>query len=215
LNTDQLEPQPEALPKKRGRKKKQHVTATPPAGTITAQEDSFTYQNTALLGEQVEAEPSREKPKKKRGRPRKLEPLRATEEAVPELLVANKLPDPDSPPNEDKQDGSATVPSKQGDSEEKVKGMKKKATEEVEGTESKEDRLPLKEMDSNLTSPTKPESTEESPTKPGVEHKKEKSTPNKQLKETPKLSATQSKITYRVGLSKRSRIAPLLKSIKK
>ncbi|KAI3327945.1 hypothetical protein HD806DRAFT_343464 [Xylariaceae sp. AK1471] len=212
LDTDQSE----AQPKKRGRKKKQPVTETPHTEMETTNEDLYLDQNAAPLGKAAETEPSIEKPKKKRGRPRKLEPSKATEEALPESPVANELPKTDSPHDNDNLDESAAIRERHEEGgEQKANRKKSKTTDGMEGTDPKENRLPLKEMDSNSTSPSKPGSLGGSPTKTRAESKGEKLTPIAQLKETPKLSATQSKVTYRVGLSRRSRIAPLLKSIKK
>ncbi|KAI0451797.1 hypothetical protein F5B21DRAFT_362393 [Xylaria acuta] len=210
-----LEPPPEAQLKKRGRKKKQYTTEDPLTGT-DINENSNTNQTPASPQKAADAEPTPEKPKKKRGRPRKSGPSKAAEEPLPEPPVADEPPIIDSPQKDETPDTSATVSRKQENSEQKTKRKKSEVTEEAEDTGSKDDRPPLKEVDSNLRSPSKPVSTrEETPMKSREGSNEEKSTPKTQLRETPKLAASQSKPTYRVGLSKRSRIAPLLKSIKK
>ncbi|KAI8944640.1 hypothetical protein F4801DRAFT_594775 [Xylaria longipes] len=209
-----LEPQPEAQLKKRGRKRKQHTTSNFPAETDT-NEESNSNQNPASPRKAVEAEPSPKKPKKKRGRPRKSGPSKAVEEPVPEPPIADEPLITDSPQKDGDLDTSAAVSRKQENSEQKAKRKRRKVTEEVEDTESKDDRPPLEEVDSNLRSPTKSVSTREETPANSRAGSSEKSTPKIQSRETPKLAASQSKPTYRVGLSKRSRIAPLLKSIRK
>ncbi|KAI0435933.1 hypothetical protein F4803DRAFT_263905 [Xylaria telfairii] len=214
-----LEPQPEAQLKKRGRKKKQLITEEPLI-EIDTNEESHSNQNAPSPEKAAEVEPSPSKPKKKRGRPRKSGPPKAAEDPLPEPSVTGEPPITESPQKDDNADTSAAVSKTQGKGDQKGKGRKKekKTPEEVEDTESDDDRPPLKEVDSNLRSPSKPLSTsEETPAKSrsGSTEEEKKSTLKTQSKETPKSTASQSKPTYRVGLSKRSRIAPLLKSIKK
>ncbi|TGJ86771.1 hypothetical protein E0Z10_g1988 [Xylaria hypoxylon] len=218
----QPEPQPELQPelqhepltRKRGRKKKQPATKIPPAD-IEINEDLYLNQKSASPDKAAAAEPSPEKPKKKRGRPRKSDSSKAAEGPLPELPIADELPRTDSPRKDNNLDTSAAVTRKQKDSKQKAKEGKSKTSEEIEDTGSKESRLPLKEVDNNPRTPSKPVSTKESPAETRTEPRDEKATPKTQLKENPKLGASQSKVTYRVGLSKRSRIAPLLKSIRK
>ncbi|KAI0205758.1 hypothetical protein F4808DRAFT_243889 [Astrocystis sublimbata] len=99
--------------------------------------------------------------------------------------------------------------------------------------EDENDRLPLKEVDSNQPSPSKPASVmtdtkEETPVRSRSGSKEDEkndasiATPThktqakgKAPKPPTSASSSASKPTYRVGLSKRSRIAPLLKSIRK
>ncbi|KAI0485415.1 hypothetical protein F4859DRAFT_528401 [Xylaria cf. heliscus] len=211
-------PPPETQPKKRGRKKKQHTIENPLTETDT-NEDLHSNQNPTSPEKVAEAEHSPEKPKKKRGRPRKSGPSKAAEEPIPEPPMADEPPITDPPQQDDNPDTPpAAVPKKQENRNQKAQRKKGKASEEVEDPEPKDDRLPLKELDSNLQSPSKLASTdEETPakTKTKTGSGEEKSTPKPQSKETSKPAASQSKPTYRVGLSKRSRIAPLLKSIRK
>ncbi|KAI1748534.1 hypothetical protein F4782DRAFT_356616 [Xylaria castorea] len=211
-----LEAQPDAQLKKRGRKKKQSTTENLVIETDT-NEELNSNQNLVSPEKVAEAEPSPEKPKKKRGRPRKSGPSKAAEEPMPEPPIADELPVTESPQKDDSPDTSAAVSRKQANSGRKTGRKKSKATEETEDVESDDERPPLTEVDSNLRSPSKSVSTkEETPARSRAGSNEEKSTPKTQSKETPKSATTsQSKPPYRVGLSKRSRIAPLLKSIKK
>ncbi|TRX92835.1 hypothetical protein FHL15_006241 [Xylaria flabelliformis] len=203
------EPQLEVQPKKRGRKKKQPTTENLVTETDT-NEELNTDQNLVEPQKPAEPEPSPEKPKKRRGRPRKSEPSKAIEETTPEAPMADEPPITEPP---QKDDGPDSVSRKQANSESNTKRKRSKAKKEVEDTESEDDRPPLGEVDSNLRSPSKSVSAkEETPARGSSE---EKSAPKAQAKEKPKSSASQSKPTYRVGLSKRSRIAPLLKIIRK
>ncbi|KAI0432837.1 hypothetical protein F5Y09DRAFT_300535 [Xylaria sp. FL1042] len=212
----QSEPLP--LPKKRGRKRKQSATEDPPTQVEVNEELNFN-QNSAFSNKAAAVEVSPEKPKKKRGRPRKSELSKATEELLLEPPISDEQPHADSPQKAEKDDRldiSAPVSGGwEADGQQRAKGKSRRATEEDDGADSKESRLPLKEVDNNLGSPSKSSSTGESTTKVSAEPGDENSTPKKRLKESPILGASQSKLRYRVGLSRRSRIAPLLKSIKK
>ncbi|KAI1151784.1 hypothetical protein F4825DRAFT_348659 [Nemania diffusa] len=212
-DTDPPEPPPEAPAKKRGRKKKQHV-AEIPITDEEANEQSYAHQDSTSPHKAVEVEPSLENPKKKRGRPRKSGPSKGAEELLPEPDRGSELQQIDSQ-NDNNPDKSATAIKRQENAEQMAKGKKSKAAGEVEGTQSGDNRLALKELDSNLKASSTLVSAEESPTKTRVEPNDEIATPKTKLREASKLTASQSKVTYRVGLSKRSRIAPLLKSIKK
>ncbi|KAI3341352.1 hypothetical protein F4824DRAFT_448636 [Ustulina deusta] len=214
LDTDPFEPEPEALPRKRGRKKKQPATESPPA-QLEINEDSHLNQGPASPNKAATLEPSPAKPKKKRGRPRKSEFSKAAEEPLPEPPIVDEHLTTDLPQNDNNSDQSATAIRKQKDDKQKTKVKKSNATKEDEGPESEENRLPFTEVDNNLSTPSKSVSTKEPPTKAKTEPGDDKSAPKTPLKENPKLGASQSKVTYRVGLSRRSRIAPLLKSIKK
>ncbi|KAI1425578.1 hypothetical protein F5Y12DRAFT_361877 [Xylaria sp. FL1777] len=213
-DTDPFEPPPEALPRKRGRKRKQPAIDIPPTPTVL-NEDSHLNQNSTSSNKAAAVEPSLETPKKKRGRPRKSELLKAAEEQLPETPIAGEQPRTDLPQKDNNSDKSAPVITEQKDGGHRTKGKKSEATEDHKNADSKENRLPLKEVDSNPKTLAKSASIMDSPTKAKTEVGDEKSTPKTQMKETPKPGALQSKVTYRVGLSKRSRIAPLLKSIRK
>ncbi|KAI0541325.1 hypothetical protein GGR58DRAFT_16306 [Xylaria digitata] len=215
-DTDPPEPPPEAPTKKRGRKKKQPAADIPPPEEVI-NEDLDLNRNSASPGKATAAEPSLENPKKKkRGRPRKSESSKATEEPLLEPPIADELPKITSPQKESDPDNSAAVTRKQTDGKRRGRGGKGKTSEEIEGTDSAENRLPLKEVDTNLRTPSEAVSSRESPAETRTEPPRdEKTTPKAQSKENTKLGASQSKVPYRVGLSKRSRIAPLLKSIRK
>ncbi|KAI8630991.1 hypothetical protein F5Y19DRAFT_42206 [Xylariaceae sp. FL1651] len=214
LDTDELEPQPEVPPKKRGRKKKQPAVEEVSEATGT-NEDQHLIENYAAISKASETETQIEKPKKKRGRPRKLDPPKADGESLSGPAVVDEPLKAGSPPNDSKLKESAIVAEKQEDGESKVMGKKRKSLEENEDTQSTEDRLPLHEVKSNSRSPSKLCSARESSTKTGTESKDGNLMLKTPSKEIPKVAASQSKVTYRVGLSKRSRIAPLLKFIKK
>ncbi|KAI1130382.1 hypothetical protein F5Y10DRAFT_123056 [Nemania abortiva] len=207
------EPSPEVIVKKRGRKKAQPVAEIPSEET-EATEESHLKQDPASPRQETEAEPLTEKPKKRRGRPRKSEPPKAAEELLPEPHVASELPRADSSQKNNNPDESGAITREQENTGQKRKRGRRKAIEEIEDIQSKDDRLALKEVDSNLKTP-KLDSAVESPTKTRVEPNDDESTPKKVSRETPKPAASQPKVKYRVGLSKRSRITPLLKSIKK
>ncbi|RWA13326.1 hypothetical protein EKO27_g1771 [Xylaria grammica] len=189
------EPQPELATKKRGRKKKQPTSEITPAD-IETNEDSELNQNSAPLDKDAAVGPP------------------ASEEPLLEPPIANQLPKIDSPQKDNSPDKAATVTRKQS-SGQKAKGKKVQASE-IEDTDSEEDRPPLKEVDSNLRIPSEPISNRESPAEARIDPEDERpATPKTQLKENPKAGASQPKVPYRVGLSKRSRIAPLLKFIRK
>ncbi|GAP88970.1 hypothetical protein SAMD00023353_3400510 [Rosellinia necatrix] len=208
------EPQTENLPKKRGRKKKLPVSEGPHL-EVETNEHLRPNEDSTSSHRGTEMEPSLAKPKKKRGRPRKLGPSKAAQEPFPELLVDHEISGT-APPQKNPNTGmSAAIIRRQRDSEQNIRREKSEATEEVEDTESNDMTSPLKEVHDNLTTPSKPTPIGESPTKARAELNDEALTPKKQPRETPKLPPSQSKVTYRVGLSKRSRIAPLLKSIRK
>ncbi|KAJ2984804.1 hypothetical protein NUW58_g5868 [Xylaria curta] len=212
LSPPPSEPKSKALSKKRGRKRKlftENIVSEPEPS-----EDPLPGRNPTSPENADEAELPPEKPKKKRGRPRK-SPRKAAETSLLEPPIADELPKIDLPQKGESPDRPAPVVAEQRDSERKTKRKKRKTTEEAEGIESKEDRLPLKDADINKKTPSKPTPPEESPAKTEAELNDETPTPKKPSKETPKPAPSQSKVTYRVGLSKRSRIAPLLKSIRK
>ncbi|KAI0154289.1 hypothetical protein GGR57DRAFT_110387 [Xylariaceae sp. FL1272] len=201
---EQIEPRP----KKRGRKKKQPVVVddAPEAALDNFEQpvDEFTS-----MPDVVEVEVPAEKPKKKRGRPKK-ESVKTVVEAMPET---------DELGEQAEEDIKIRKPSPKKKDQDKRPSKKKKMVVdsddeeddkvEVEAEEAKpaDKKLPLKELDRNSMSPSK------SPTKkPYI--KDEVSTPKPQATDT-KVPASQTKVNYRVGLSKKSRIAPLLKIIKK
>ncbi|KAI1354118.1 hypothetical protein F5Y01DRAFT_302751 [Xylaria sp. FL0043] len=217
-DTDPFEPESESPPKKRGRKRKHPTTDDPPT-QMEVNEESNLGQNCDPLNKATAPEAPPEKPKKKRGRPRKSELSKAAEESLPEPPISDEQPGTNTPQQVEKDvrlDEPAPVSARQEEHvDRRARGRRVKASEEDNVSNSKDSRIPLKDVDSNLGSPSKSSSTKESSTKAGTEPGIEKSTPKTQLKENPILGASQSKVKYRVGLSRRSRIAPLLKVIKK
>ncbi|KAI1173209.1 hypothetical protein F4777DRAFT_600850 [Nemania sp. FL0916] len=167
-------------------------------------------------------EPPPETPVKKRGRKRKKPDV---VETVLEETEANDGPHLNqelaSPPKETPADPPLRKekkrrgrPRKSGN-EQKGKRKANEPAEEDENEEPEDHKLPLKEVDRNTRSPSKSATSGIPHAKTSEEPDGEKPTLKTQLKETPKGADSLSKIKYRVGLSKRSRIAPLLKTIKK
>ncbi|KAI1118122.1 hypothetical protein F5Y14DRAFT_297723 [Nemania sp. NC0429] len=209
------EPQTEKPVKKRGRKKKQHTKEILPTVTDT-NEDSYLNQDSAPPQKVVEAELPLEQPKKKRGRPRKSGPSKTVEETLPTSHIASELPPTARPQRDNSPNEPASASRKRVNTEQEGEREKDKAATEAEGVPSADiDRLPLKEVDSNPETPSRPISEEAESTKTKAELDDKMSTPKTKSKEAAKLPTSQSKVTYRVGLSKRSRIAPLLKTIRK
>ncbi|KAI0518264.1 hypothetical protein F5B22DRAFT_79175 [Xylaria bambusicola] len=213
LDTDPVEPPPTEpppeAPRKRGRKKKQPVSETPPTPT-EANNDSQWHQTRPSPHESAAVEPSLEKPKKRRGRPRKSEPSKLVEESLPEPFIADGLPENDLPQENNGLNEPGVVKRQKY-----CKEKKRSTVEEDDPLDLEEDRPPLKEVDSNIGTPSKSVSAQELPESASAESGDKISTPKIQSRETPTLGALQSKVRYRVGLSRRSRIAPLLKSIRK
>ncbi|KAI0974741.1 hypothetical protein F4678DRAFT_349071 [Xylaria arbuscula] len=199
-DTDPLEPEPEPLPRKRGRKRKQPAPDIPPA-QLEINEDLHLIQDTPAPNEPAAAEPLPGKPKKKRGRPRKSEISTAVEEPIPESLVVDEPPEIDSLREGNSSHESDPISRKHKNGPSKKES---RTPEEEEVTASKESRLPLKEVDNNLGTSSKSPSTREPPTDENTKPRAEKAA-----------AKAQSNVRYRVGLSRRSRIAPLLKCIKK
>ncbi|PVI05951.1 hypothetical protein DM02DRAFT_724725 [Periconia macrospinosa] len=151
----------------------------------------------------VVAAPAKEK--RKRGRPRKEEKAKPAEEKKPEDMLTHQ-----------EEDGTALQeiqPNVQMASEElEISGKQSnQATTEQMSTVEDADEPPDKRL-LNITDSGKPakQSTEESSASPDP-------IPRKPLETSGNTSSphTKGKITYRVGLSKRARIAPLLRVVKK
>ncbi|KAK5631229.1 hypothetical protein RRF57_006943 [Xylaria bambusicola] len=201
-----IEPSPEVPPRKRGRKKKQPVPET----LTEANDDSHLNKIRPPPHEVAAEEPSPEIPKKRRGRPRKSEPSKPIEEPTSEPFIANELPGNDLFQEDNDLDESGVVNRRKDRKEERRSTIEEGDTPDLE-----EHRLPLKELDSNTRSPSKSVSARESPENASTEPGNKNQTPKAQSREAPTLGTLQSKVRYRVGLSRRSRIAPLLKSIRK
>ncbi|KAI1481276.1 hypothetical protein F4774DRAFT_46505 [Daldinia eschscholtzii] len=211
------ETQPVPQPKKRGRKKKQVVSEQtiqkepPVENQAVAQEEI-----TDVKDPELQIEP--EKPKKKRGRPRKSD-----------LAKSETIPTPEYEPNATHKAHDVEADSEKTEVAEKVKSRKKRKSrilvEEEEEMEEMEDppldkddaEDALKEISSNPRPSEEPASAEDVPAKltpkPVADQRKseEKGTPAP--KATP--TSSQPKVPYRVGLSKRTRIQSLLKIIKR
>ncbi|XXG96983.1 hypothetical protein Hte_003276 [Hypoxylon texense] len=204
----EVEPTPQ--PKKRGRKKKQ------PMNEGAALEEQI---STVQPGE---AQPEIDKPKKKRGRPRKSDVEKPETVAAPELeaVFTPKACEDDTQRDEL---ASEKTPTTKGQS--KMKKSKKKQThvqEEIDesGNEQVGDMSPLKEISHNSrTSSQKSTPTDEVPGEADLDQNLPPNQPAAKAVSTPKSTPTptpsQPKVPYRVGLSKRTRITSLLKSIKR
>ncbi|EEU42472.1 uncharacterized protein NECHADRAFT_93333 [Fusarium vanettenii 77-13-4] len=158
------------------------------------------------------------KPKKKRGRPRKAgQPATETKEASPQveqLSVGNAVPSA-------KVTKRSKAKLETQHQVEEVKIDDEQEEESKEAMDSRDDKAVLQESKPNVINKTGP--SEDEPSKPP----EDTATPRKEEKEekpavsskttTPSrgLSAILNKPVYRVGLSKRSRIAPLLKCLRK
>lgn len=237
---------PAAQPKKRGRKKKQPVVEVIQDELPAEEAETSTVDS---LSHPVEMEEIIEKPKKKRGRPRKSDQAKATattKEAPvppprieePEELEAPEVAEPEEDPFDKDDDGEASEQEvrkpRSNKARQKQSKKKRKEASEDDGAGSREPKgvsPPLKEVDVNTASannsraeaPSRSASTESAGKKSaGVaaaaapSEKLQTKAPTKETTALPKpVASSQSKVPHRVGLSKRSRIAPLLKIIKK
>ncbi|KAI0181298.1 hypothetical protein GGR52DRAFT_27567 [Hypoxylon sp. FL1284] len=199
------EVQPAPQPKKRGRKKKQPVS-----------EEAVVDEQAAPVPI-AEIQPEPEKPKKKRGRPRKSDTEKAEKVAAVEPkadstsksheddIQRDELASEETPVNKGKLKTKKTA--KQAD-------VLDEATNE-QVTDEGGRTSPLKEISRNSRTPSeKSKSLDEKPEDAGPD---QNLTPNQAVpsKPTPASTPSQPKVPYRVGLSKRSRITSLLKSIKR
>ncbi|KAK8134656.1 hypothetical protein PG984_006668 [Apiospora sp. TS-2023a] len=236
-------------PKKRGRKKKQPpppsdsdelaqaqapsvsgaesgaVDSEPTAASAAAAADPYAFGDDAAPAE---------KPKKKRGRPRKSDtpvkapnksPVRTEQTTLPSTADPLAMDDEDFAPEaaarpSARRSASEEIPPSEEDDDEDGEPVVKKRGEEARQTAS-----PLQEVDRNTKLP--------SPAVAAVEaSESESSTPAKKLAAepaaTPAASSTTKKtanpatpsqqpgkVAYRVGLSKKSRVTSLLKIIRK
>ncbi|KAI1083765.1 hypothetical protein F5B20DRAFT_525344 [Whalleya microplaca] len=210
---DQPETEQTPQPKKRGRKKKQLTSEQ-----IIQKEQDAEYQATTQeptsISEASKAQVELEKPKKKRGRPRK------SEAANPETLVPPGSEAPvaaetrnDNVPQDDTASEKASVSAEKGKTKKNIPKQKEEL-QDLNDSTARRDSSPLKETNSNPRTPVQGSSPEEVSTKP-TESKNQNLQPKSQSTVTPKPAGSQTKSLYRVGLSKRTRIAPLLKSIRK
>ncbi|KAI0484245.1 hypothetical protein GGR56DRAFT_15776 [Xylariaceae sp. FL0804] len=203
------------MPKKRGRKKKQTTTDRNPK-EINVSDIQEVDQALPNDVEAVEHTIPAEKPKKKRGRPRKSEMTRLAEEATVQPPRAAEVVETRETDDElAEQDMDETQPTKK-------KQKKSEAQAEEVGPQSdtpnpQRKALALEEVDANTRSPTVSRASDMENATPAPESRDKKKTSSKSLESeaAAKSAAVQSRTPYRVGLSKRSRIAPLLKSIRK
>ncbi|KAI5928110.1 hypothetical protein F4810DRAFT_647016 [Camillea tinctor] len=204
----QSEPKPTTQPKKRGRKKKQPVLEE--INDSPSDESPVINQKPGSLASTNQTVVPTEKPKKKkRGRPRKSDTAKVeavdTEQDVPaETSVISESEVVDA-----KQDQSASDDDDQETEKRKTKKMK--VNDQAAGDEPG----PLKNVDRNTRSPSAALSSKETSTKTAEKAAPENPPSKPEAKKTAASSTPQPKVPYRVGLSKRSRIAPLLKMIRK
>ncbi|KAI0852079.1 hypothetical protein F5Y00DRAFT_206511 [Daldinia vernicosa] len=212
------ETQPTPQPKKRGRKKKQVVKEQILQEELPVENQAAAQEiPPAVKDPEVQIGP--EKPKKKRGRPRKSDLAKPETAPAPEHdpHVTHKAHEDDAQHSE--------MTSEKIEATEKRKPKKKqKPQSEVEGKEEEDPTTDkddvedaLKEINSNSRPSEEPVSAEEVPAKPTPKQLADQHKSNEKGSTVPKPISTSSqpKVPYRVGLSKRTRIASLLKIIKK
>lgn len=207
---------PTTQPKKRGRKKKQPVVEETIEGERPTEEPTAPAELDPPV-QATEVEEVADKPKRKRGRPRKSDLPKPAEITAP----SGPINPPEEPARKAANDHNEVSPEKVAKEYKSKKTAKKpKERDNVDSDVPTEDESSaLKEKDANSRIPARSVSSEPAGKKPKeapaataiAENKQGKS----QAKEPPKPVASQSKAPYRVGLSKKTRIAPLLKIIKK
>ncbi|KAL7623916.1 hypothetical protein AAE478_005473 [Parahypoxylon ruwenzoriense] len=204
--------QPTPLPKKRGRKKKQPTSEQPIENEATTQEQ--------LPGNKApEVQNELAKPKKKRGRPRK------SDQANPEIAA---VPGPDAPQvpetygDNDQHDELALEqpdPDMEKPKPKKESRRKEKEKETTDEPAPSRETSPLKEISTNSKTSQSTLAEEGVSARSNSKPADRDPTPGSHAKQTPatapKATPSQPKVPYRVGLSKRSKIASLLKSVKR
>ncbi|XDG03226.1 hypothetical protein ABKA04_002841 [Annulohypoxylon sp. FPYF3050] len=216
----QLEVQPTPLPKKRGRKKKQPISEQPIMDEVSVQNQTTAQDlNTTTHISEVPTEPG--KTKKRRGRPRKSDPAKTEIPVAAELEPAIPKTVGNDPDGEEPAEIIETIKKpkkkKRAEKQEEDVALSEPIANEIEDR----DASPLKEISSNSRTPSqRSTSTEAIPAKTVTESPSSPSLPPKseeKARATPKPTptASQPKVPYRVGLSKRTRIASLLKVIKR
>ncbi|KAI0900765.1 hypothetical protein F4806DRAFT_167373 [Annulohypoxylon nitens] len=216
----QLEAQATPQPKKRGRKKKQPISEQPIMDEVSVQNQTTAQDlNTTTHISEVPIEPG--KTKKRRGRPRKSDPAKTEIPVAPELepailkTVGNDFDDEE--PTETNESIKKLKKKKRGEKQEEDVAPSEPIAKESEDR----DASPLKEISSNSRTPSqRSTSTEAIPAKTVNESPASPSLPPKSEEKAratskPTSTASQAKVPYRVGLSKRTRIASLLKVIKR
>ncbi|RYP07871.1 hypothetical protein DL764_002237 [Monosporascus ibericus] len=206
-----------AQPKKRGRKKKQPTIEEIPQDEQPAEEEAAAVELDAPI-QPAEVEGPVEKPRKKRGRPRKSDQAKAADVAAPPAEAEMQAETQAEPEERSRDNDNDEAPPEQAEEPKSKKAVQRR----IRKSDPDEDMAPeqkvsaLKELGDNASSrsmssePASKKSSEE-----GAATENHHQSKAQTAKETPKPAASQSKVLYRVGLSKKTRIAPLLKSIRK
>ncbi|KAI1388693.1 uncharacterized protein F4822DRAFT_403572 [Hypoxylon trugodes] len=212
------EAQPTPQPKKRGRKKKQPA-AEPVTEVEQPIENQIPTQERVSTTKDSDAQVEPGKSKKKRGRPRKSDQAKSETAAAPE-----PQPEPEPEPHSTSKTRVEAAP-EQVEATEKPKpkkqARKQEEISEIADEDETEDASPLEEISNNSRTPSRGSiSTKGVSTTPNAESSTDQKLPPKTQEKgssTPKPTPTSSqpKVPYRVGLSKRTRITSLLKSIKR
>ncbi|KAI1800924.1 hypothetical protein F4811DRAFT_536482 [Daldinia bambusicola] len=219
------ETQPAPQPKKRGRKKKQVVSEKAIQKELPVETQAVAQEETPPVKDpEVQIEP--EKPKKKRGRPRKSDLAKSeTVPPEPEPNTTHKAHEYDAQYNEeDSKDEAAEKPKSK--KKQKARRRVEEDEEEVEEEEEQTKDPPpdkddvedtLKEISGNSKSSEEPASAEDVPAKPAPKPPADQRKSEEKASAAPKAAtpSSQPKVPYRVGLSKRTRIQSLLKIIKR
>ncbi|KAF3071026.1 hypothetical protein GL218_00385 [Daldinia childiae] len=211
------ETQPIPQPKKRGRKKKQAVKEQTPQELPFENQAAAQEAPPAVKNLEVQIEP--EKPKKKRGRPRKSDLAKPEIASAPEheLHITQKAHKDDAQHNEITLEKTEATEKPKPKKKQKARSELKKREEEDPTTDKEDVEDALKEINSNSKPSEEPVSAEEVPAKPTPKQlaDQQKSNEKGSTVSKPTSTSSQPKVQYRVGLSKRTRIASLLKIIKK
>ncbi len=212
---------PTNQPKKRGRKKKQPVVEEVIRDERPVEEAAAVPTEPDPPPQAPEAEEVVKNPKKKRGRPRKSDQAKTAKTAPPPVPAEVPEEPPGKAPDND---AAGASPGQLGEEEPKSKNAPRKRgkrTDDVaeEEPSGKDEVSALREVDANPGIPSRSASSEPAGKKKPAETAAAENQAKARTKETPKpaaaAAATQSKVLYRVGLSKKTRIAPLLKIIRK
>ncbi|RYP02986.1 hypothetical protein DL765_010635 [Monosporascus sp. GIB2] len=205
-----LKPQP----KKRGRKKKQPAIEEISQDEQPAEEEAAAIELDPPI-QPAEAEEPVEKPKKKRGRPRKSDQAKAAEVAAPQAAAETQA-EPEEQSCENDNDETPPEQVEDGPKSKKAAQRRTRKSDPDEDTAPGREASALKELDGNASSRSmSSEPATKNSSEGGAATENNHQSKAQTAKETPKPAASQSKVLYRVGLSKKTRIAPLLKSIRK
>ncbi|KAI0130844.1 hypothetical protein F4814DRAFT_144844 [Daldinia grandis] len=219
------ETQPTPQPKKRGRKKKQVVKEQTLQEEL-AVENQAAAQEAPPTVKDSEVQIELEKPKKKRGRPRKSDVAKPETTPAPEHEphATHKSHEDDARHTEITSEKTEAIEKPKLKKKQKNRGeVKEKEEAEDPATDRDDVEDALKEMNSNSGPSEEPVSAEEVPGKHTPKQLADQHKSNEKGSTAPKPTSTptststssQHKVQYRVGLSKRTRIASLLKIIKK